>query len=153
MTTANIMVNEGTSVSPYEPYLANGKWYIEKNIGKVVLNGSESWAKYSGTKRYYLQMEGALNPSNNNEKALIISNLFTVQTANYTSGATTVDAIALQTDGILLVRYVAYNDETLANFKTWLSTNNITLYYVLANSTNTLIEDTTLIEQLEALSS
>ena len=33
----SIMLNEGTTLLPYEPYLAKGKWYIEKNIKKANL--------------------------------------------------------------------------------------------------------------------
>ena len=34
----SIMINEGSTALPYEPYGTN--WYIEKQIGKVVLDGS-----------------------------------------------------------------------------------------------------------------
>ena len=42
---------------------------------------------------------------------------------------------------------------SLQDFQTWLTTHEMLLYYVLATPTNTEITDTTLIEQLEALSS
>ena len=46
------------------------------------------------------------------------------------------------------------NTANTANlFKTWLSTHNTTVYYVLATPTYTEITDTNLINQLEALKS
>ena len=40
-TPTNVMFNKGTVALPYEPY---GKvWCLNKQIGKVILNGSESW--------------------------------------------------------------------------------------------------------------
>ena len=41
--------------------------------------------------------------------------------------------------------------DTLENFKTWLSTHNTEVYYPLATPTTTEITDSTLISQLEAL--
>ena len=40
---------------------------------------------------------------------------------------------------------------SVAELKTWLSSNNVTLRYVLATATDTTITDTTLIAQLEAI--
>ena len=46
------MVNQGDSALPYEPY-NDGKWYLKKNIGKVVLDGSET-IRMAGVRAYYV---------------------------------------------------------------------------------------------------
>lgn len=40
-TYSNIMLNEGSTTLPYEPY-DNGKWYLKKNIGKYTLPNASS---------------------------------------------------------------------------------------------------------------
>ena len=41
ITIQNFQLELGSSATDYEPY-GNGAWYIKKNIGKVVLDGSET---------------------------------------------------------------------------------------------------------------
>ena len=75
---------------------------------------------------------------------------------NYFSPQTTGIA-GTQNEGYLLnnqkyfyVRIKSSTAGSVAEFKTWLSTHNTEVRYVLATSTNTEITDTTLINQLEA---
>ena len=49
--TARIMISKAP-ITNYEPY-NNGKWYLKKNVGKVVLDGSENWINdLTGTNTY-----------------------------------------------------------------------------------------------------
>ena len=49
----DIMLNEGETALPYEPY-GNGTWYLKQEIGKVVLDGTETLNKNSGDNTNYL---------------------------------------------------------------------------------------------------
>ena len=124
-------------------YKDNGSWYLHKEIGKVVLNGSEDWSKSSNT-----SVDRFIRSSTIPKATQGISNYFSVVTSLGTSVGT-----FYFNENQQVVNYSTYGTTTLATFKTWLGTNKPIVYYVLATPTNTLIEDTTLIEQLEALSS
>ena len=50
------------------------------------------------------------------------------------------------------MEFTIENITEVADFKTWLSTHNTIVYYVLATPTETEITNSTLIEQLEAIS-
>ena len=54
-------------------------------------------------------------------------------------------------NNLLSVYIQIKNLSTIANFKTWLSENNVVVWYVLANPVTTQITNTTLINQLESL--
>lgn len=131
-------------------YKSGSKWYLHKRIKKRVFNGSESWATAKNTSPYvynlyiadYLRVE---------ENIIIDTHFQSVINGTYGS----------MTDGQIKFRY--YSDtsnllyicttvaQTLADFKTWLSNNNVTIYYVLKEPIITEITDTTLINQLEAI--
>lgn len=111
-----------------------GLWYIKKNIGKVVLDGSENW-QLSTTKDitqvfvYYQAMNSRLLSYDQ-----FYSNYFINQAG---------DTEKLSFAGVDL--YIAINKTTASNvadFKTWLSTHNTDLYYVLSTPTYTQITGT-----------
>ena len=147
------------SPSPYEPYYdinlcnisdykdriysQNGEFYLEKKTGKIVFDGSENWtintsytynvfyrtldnyARISNTQttycEYYKGIEnagGIANFGNN------YNNSIGVRTAN---------------DNIKDI-YISNNSITSASdFKSWLTTHNTIVYYVLATPTTTEI--------------
>jgi len=124
-------------------YKNNGSWYIHKEIGKVVLNGTENITiTNSGTANWYYKIT-ANNPTANQLQELC---------SHYPNAgiynSNTTQGILLITNGTeIRIRYGT--QDTADNFKTWLSNNNVTLYYPLATTTNTVITDTNLIAQLE----
>ena len=70
MLTANIMLNRGSTVLPYEPYIEPtetniylGEVQTTRRIRKLVLDGSEGWLKYSGNFGSYLYYLGGLSKS------------------------------------------------------------------------------------------
>lgn len=115
-------------------YPLNGKWYLEKKIGKVVLNGSENWG-LSQTQTNTLRfinitiLQNGLATSNNK----IICNMFT------TSGTTDNDdyehirnaIIEYPTYLFVLINKTRLATQDIAGFKSWLSTHNTTVYYIL----------------------
>ena len=144
-------------INTYKDYFHkdNGKWYVHKEIGKVVLDGSE-------------QMNFQASASTPTERTTFRWYLPTyAQTDNYLSnkfikGSSTSNRIVIvngsdrpyiSIDNLLAgINVEDDNDTKLAKFKSWLSNNNVTLYYVLVTPTETEITNTTLIEQLEAIS-
>ena len=151
-TTPNwVMINEGSTALPYEPY-GSGEWYLEKQIGKVVLDGSERWIldnpSSQGIKQFTLVKSGVFHTSGS--EIHIFSNYFkgvgwhnswlydnVITTGSYANTSR--------------IRVMASAFSTVNDFKTWLGTHNTILYYVLKTPTTTEITDTTLLSQLEAL--
>lgn len=149
-TLANVLqVVEGQDLLPYEPYGTG--WYVCKNIGKVVLNGSESWSG-SSTNGFYTRIDTLLRT--NDYKQKMLSNNFIVAT-NHTSqtfisntitgyggsGYTGQNWVYLKVEGIT----------STSDLKTWLSTHNTTVYYVLNTPTYIEIVDEELVSQLESV--
>jgi len=142
--TTKFQLEKGNATS-YEPYGID--WYIEKQIGKVVLDGSESISiTNSGTSNWYYNIAkptGINNdstPSQNNA----LCDFYPI--ANVGNNNTN-QGIYILKSGSIRIRYGT--EDTIANFKNWLSDNNITVYYILATPTYTKITDATLIMQLE----
>lgn len=142
----NIQIEEGSQATDYEPF---GKvWYKKASIGKVILNGSEEdWSTTGST--YTL---------NNYINAKVLSSVATEQGAisdyfKWGNGNTStyVYGSFWYASGKNL-RFQKDETLNLSNFKTWLSTNNLTVYYILATPTTTEITETELINQLEAIS-
>ena len=177
---STIMVKEGTDTT-YEPYQGNtynidlpegmelckignyqdyfykdsGKWYLHKEIGKVVLNGSETWilqsTKTSGYNRFRVEIgDNLVNTGSSNIIPMYCNKLL----------QTSPDGTFLRTQGIASDSntnhyFNVYIEDTstytLANFKTWLSSNNLGVHYILATPTNTEITYQPLIDQLNLL--
>lgn len=139
-----IMLNEGNSTT-YEPYNAKDKWLLHKEIGKIILNGSETgWFK-SGTNTF-----NSYGVSNNNTGLPIITsnslcNYFKYSTNNannsYWSG----------NNSLYLVFPSSSEVNTLDLFKSWLSTHNTIVYYVLNTPTTTEITNSELLEDLDSI--
>ena len=142
------MLNEGTTALPYEPY---GKvWYLNKQIGKVVLDGSDgsNW-NYSNTclqsKNEY--PTGVISP---NASRLGLSTRFICK--YYATGITTsLNNGEFGWNSGKCLTFKIDNMSSKRDYLTWLSNNNTIIYYILATPTTTEITDTTLISQLEAI--
>ena len=142
-TFTNCQLEKGNQATPYEPY---GKvWYLHKEIGKVVLDGSENWSLSSASPQRFIYNFG--DGYSDAAKLLILSNYF--------KGIKFDDRDNVNYPSIYLENgYIGCNKtgiDTVVNFTTWLSNNNTTVYYVLATPTNTEITDSTLLGQLNNL--
>lgn len=129
-------------------YKSGEKWYKHAEVGKVVLDGTEDWRKLNNA--FQVQTDATPGKANSNTPAL--SSHFTYH--YYASSITT----NIQngefgwnnsTPPLITMR----NDDCVDAdaFKTWLSTYNTTVYYVIETSTDTEITDAELVEQLNAL--
>lgn len=154
MDTDTFMLEKGTTNTPYEPY-GDNTWYIKKEIGKDVLDGSENWTLGSASSNDYYVFQKNVLLDNNTGVESIYSNNFT--NAGYQGASTTLDyeCIGMNSSNHQYIRIWIKGDrlteKTASAFKTWLQSHNTEVYYVLANPTYTTITDSTLIEQLNRL--
>ena len=152
-TDLMIQINEGSTPLPYEPYNSKDKWLLHKEIGEVVLDGSESgWNAFKQDNNIYSYYKSIPTAKTNYTGAYNVYNYFKwasgLQALN--SGYASIGGATATKNGNFIF-CVGDTTNELASFKTWLSTHNTEVYYVLATPTTTLIEDTTLLEQLNAI--
>lgn len=113
----------------------NGEVKIEKNIGKVVLDGSENWKLFK-TYLYTIIDDCALSPTISTKVATLLSDKFTATSLNDISNnanyGITYNAIGdrEQQKGVCFNVNDYFN--SIATLKTWLSNNNVEVYYPLA---------------------
>ena len=157
VSVSNVMLNEGSTALPYEPY-GVGKWYLHKEIERVVLNGSERGWGRSGSSSSDVFV-GALNL---NQYGI---GIYSIQG---TASSWLVNRFSYGTLGALN-KFNVYNPDAtygynnigfgistdivndIDTFKTWVSSNNIVFHYLLATPTNTEITYQPLIDQLNLL--
>ena len=132
--------------------LTTGKWYVEKQVGKVVLDGTETWSLSSNANLCRTDIPDALDVASSGTIAPAVSDYFTASTWGSLSNGTVDYGLAMYySAGRIALRNK--NFTTRADYTTWLGTHNTTVYYALATPTTTEITDQTLIDQLEALAS
>ena len=142
-----IMINEGSIALPYEPYNSYDKWLLHKEISKVVLDGSEEYIYQNNTFRINISDLTTIGDSKIRE----ISNYY--QAIPYSASWSNYDYFVSNTNGSPARIVIKNKDITsTSNFKTWLSTHNTIVYYVLNTPTTTEITDTELISELEEIS-
>ena len=144
LVSKTFFTNAGTGTFTYGREV--GKWYIGKEIGSVVLDGSESWASYqtggNNLKRTFLALTNA--PTGNDRQPLI---------SNYFKYCDTYanDYIGCGFIGAGRVYLYPSQQDSKSDFLTWLGTNNTIIKYPLATPTYTKITNTTLLGQLNAI--
>lgn len=144
------MISLGNEVPVYEPYGTG--WYLKKEIGKVVLNGSETWTN-PGTNTSVYQY-------NTSFLSIALSTAYCTHAKQKLINSNIVSSIGnnefvLQTPSGSTISILYFRNDTITgnvtNWKSWLSSNNVSVYYPLATPTYETITDTTLLSQLEAL--
>ena len=138
----------------YDSNLEEGQWYIHKEIGRVVLNGSESWRR-TGTKtsgNYYFFQDDILSnvKFDGSNRFIGMSNMgITTNAYQEIQGFDTI----YHNNQYVRSRFYSDTTKTMSTsaFATWLASNNVEVYYVLNTPTNTLIEDEELINQLNEI--
>lgn len=139
-------------IGNYQDYIfKNGdKWYLHKEIGKEIFNGNENYSLrtdivVSGYKCYRCS---TFDYTLLGDISSAYSNYF-----EYVQSGAIANTFRLIKTNNYAIQFII--SETLASdkdaFKTWLSTHNTIVYYVLATATETEITNTTLINQLESL--
>lgn len=146
--TINLGSTELCKISNYQDYIykSGGDWYVHKNCGKVIFNGTENWSlssNYTNNSRFTCQDVIAKHPS----PSPILSNYFTEGTA----GTDTQNICVNGSTGKVMVTIANSKATTAPELTTWLSAHNTTVYYVLATPTDTKITNASLVTQLNAL--
>lgn len=101
---------------------------LNKMIGKVMLDGSENWRLSNYTNDIIYSAYAAIS---NYFNGLLISDLFSYQ--NNVNATTTTEYVATGGDSIRIgVLKSRLNASTINDFKSWLSTHNTEVYYVLS---------------------
>jgi hypothetical protein len=160
----------GEQSTPYVPYLnielckignyqdkiykSNDKWLLEKNIGKIILDGSENWfLAQTNTNTLRFGSTSALQNGLATNSIKIICN-------NFPNGTETTDnsdnehirsAVAEYPD-YLFINIDKTRVSNLTEFTEWLSAHSTIVYYILETPVTTEITDDNLINQLEQLS-
>lgn len=140
-------------IGNYQDYIYyNNGWYLHKEVEKIILIGTESWERVgtNTTNKYRFQVSNIIDntTTDRNQKANFLCNMFNSISANDTYRRT--EGISSRNPNVLGV-YLYYenvSEYSLNDFKTWLSNNNIILYYALSEPTDTLITDQNLLNQL-----
>lgn len=133
------------NISDYKDriYSQNGEFYLEKKTGKVVFDGSENWSintSYTYNVFYrtldnYARISNAQTTYCEYYKGIENAGGIAAFGNNYNNSI----GVRTANDNIKDI-YISNNSITSASdFKTWLSTHNTVVYYVLATPTTTKI--------------
>jgi hypothetical protein len=135
------------NTTDYKSDLEDNEWYLEKKIGKVVLDGSENFT---------YELVSGLDAFQYNVSEMLQTNVGG-GLSNYYKNT---DGISIIEDGVIRFGWgnknIYFFNETsrfsssIANFKIWLESHNLTAYYILASPTYTKITGT-LKDELEAV--
>lgn len=149
--TISLGTVELCKIGNYQDYIykSGDNWYVHKSTGKILLDGTETWGGTSG-KYSYSDATIVAQPLGADVAPIAFSNYLAA--SNYTA---VVDNLAdniiagYYNGGQFRTRVTSY--ATANDWKTWLTSHNLIVYYALATPTDTQITDTTLIEQLDAI--
>lgn len=141
-----LMLNEGNTALPYEPY--GTSWYLKKEIGKYIYTGNdnESWGYMNVYDNNYLYQAPGVSIDIPNYSTTYVCTHALPNTAS--SSTSNIGSYVFDKKFRLRVPSTIATD--VATLKTWLSTHNVELQYALATPTYTLIEGE-LLNQLEAI--
>lgn len=124
-------------------YKDSDKWYFRQEAKKELQKGTESWTLNSSTSDYYEFARWGLTPVAVTGYVYAITDYFSNQTNNR----------CITNGQVVYIRVPASAGITTASaFETWLSTHNVTMWYVLATPIVTEITNTNLINQLDSVS-
>ena len=140
-------------------YYDSGKWYVEKQVGKVVLGGSETWGggnSSSGSPNYTYVYTNAIDSYvKSGYYGALSDKLVNLNADMQTTSVVSTDTLGVSSTVTYKLRIMVLTSRlgtaNTSGFKTWLGSNNITVYYVLATPTYTEITDTYLLNQLNGL--
>ena len=107
---------------------------IERKVGKIVLDGSENWEiRGTGTPNWFYRY---VSGNSANQNTLPLSNYYE---GKVISSSNTEQGIIILTGGDIRIRYGT--EDTVENFKTWLSNNNTEVLYKLATYTTSFLSE------------
>ena len=143
--TANPPI-ELCKIGIYQDYIykSGDDFYVHKETNKTLLNGTEDWSvSYTGTANWFYKYNTNIGFI---ESAMPVSSHYigtSITSSNTNKGVYVISS------GYIRIR--EETEDTVPNFQTWLSNNNVSVYAVLATPTNTKIVDIGLVAELKAL--
>lgn len=136
-------------IGTYQDYIYknNNNWYLHKAVDKITFDGSENWQVVAGAAITSYGLDDALSGDYHSDAAATyLSNNFKTISTNDRYVDNT-----LFTNAFHMVVCTVTSITSLANFKSWLGSHNLVVYFALATPTDTQITDTDLISDLNAL--
>ncbi len=113
-----------------------GHCYLNKKIGKITFNGTESWNFTNNGNAWYISSWASNNnakvPASNDDLSNSLSNYFINIAKN--DVATETNGIGIATNGEIDIKHEDYLTSS-SDFTTWLSSHNTILYYILETPT------------------
>ena len=136
-------------IGTYQDYIykSGSDWYVHKEIEKVVYDGSEiGWATgLDGTTRqFYRTLDSAGSATGGYSDKFAYNAAIGILNTFFISSISQSVFQNPTSNGSLVA-------STVSEWTTWLASNNVTVYYALATSTDTQITDSSVVAQLEAL--
>ena len=145
--TITLGSEELCKIGDYQDYIykSDDDWYIHKDLGKKVFDGTENW-NLSGTTLFTL---GRNSIGAKGGTADILSD---IATGNYNYG-TNNNECYIGNSNIIFSKMQQNGSQipSAQDWKTYLSENNSTFYFPLASATDTKITDETLLEELNTI--
>lgn len=133
-------------IDTYQDYIykSGGKWYVHKEVGKENWTSELNYSIYTsgGVERFFRQMSPlAVNNSGRSAN-------FKTQYFHFLASGDAVGG-ALLYNRQLQVMFTTDTSTTVEQFKTWLDSHPMSVYYPLATPTDTEITNQALVEQLD----
>lgn len=146
--TVDLGATELCKIGDYQDYIykSGDDWYVHKEVGKVVFNGSENWS-YNTNSQVFVLNDGA--DYLRTGFVPFCDHFIGQNSSSFNSVQEKHISFVSMANSRIVIRYSDYTDAP--SFNNWLSQNNTTAYYVLATATDTKITDSTLTGQLDAL--
>jgi hypothetical protein len=162
----NVMLEKGSNASSYSPYFTPielnkidtyqdyisgtpDNWVINRQIGKVVLNGSETGWQYNNN-FYYILISNIIYGNIQFSTGRTLCDDYTDYGITlWQDSSKTIPYGYLVNNGSIFIRNVDIT--SLENFKTYLSSHNIELVYQLETETTETITNQEIINQLNDL--
>ena len=125
-------------------YKSGSDWYIHRAINYVNLDGSSDEVWNTSGKTFYVTI------SDKKKSPYALCDYF-INTSDFSDTDTTYRGYFTCDKSATGIYFMPLQDQTLAEFKTWLSSHPVQVCYQLATPTETKITNATLISNLEAL--
>ncbi len=133
-------------VGNYQDYITmrDDKWYLVKNTATKTLNGSENWFKTAELENIFI-CQNIINATKNYDDAYFshFNNIKRYPNADKTG--------AIRGDNGTNVAFCMNNIPNITSFKNWLSQNNVTVLYPIAQPITTEVTDSTILTELKKL--
>ena len=123
-----------------------GKWYIKKNVGKKIFDGSENEWQFSNQTKLsykYTNFPNGFPYSQSTVFPIYCNYLRRFDQSGVYNGYRPAIISCLSSPSNILYIYLGDSTiDTVAKLQTWLSTHNLIVYYLLDTPTYTLLGDT-----------